>query len=309
MRGYDIVQLCGHIFFDLKPEKLHYILNYLKRHNRCIVLGALATDGIYFEACHDGHTFRYSDYMVGEQPSPYARSAEYVAMHEDNWRLPSMVSYRDHVMNSINGAVSALYEYHTVYEPILGPKLAYGGIPIDTHSVLTQHLEEVPQRVRFFIGIQRNRHIIKGTDVLLAALKRVHDRYPTRCEMEVVEQVPYDEYVARMHSCHVLLDQLYSYTPATNALLAMAQGMVAMSGAEPEYYDLIGERDNHPIINVSPLNVQDIDAQLEYLVLHPEELPQRQRASRAFVEKHNDVAIVAQRCLNHWQYLLDNNSQ
>ena len=102
----------------------------------------------------------------------------------------------------------------------------------------------------------------------------------------------------------MLLDQLYSYTPATNALLAMAQGLVAVSGAEPEYYDFIGEHDNHPIVNVSPLVEGDIDAQLEHLVLHRDELPARARASRAFVERHNDAPVVAQLFVEHWNKLI-----
>ena len=55
-----------------------------------------------------------------------------------------------------------------------------------------------------------------------------------------------------MRSSHVILDQLYSYTPATNAMLAMAQGIVAVTGAEPEFYDFIDEHDNRPIINAVP---------------------------------------------------------
>lgn len=122
--------------------------------------------------------------------------------------------------------------------------------------------------------------------------------------MEVVESLPYAEYVERMSRSHVILDQLYSYTPATNALLAMARGMVAVSGAEPEYYDLIGERDNHPIINVVPTREGDIDEKLEWIVTHRDRLPQLSRQSRAFVEKHNAAPVVAQRYLSFWNSLL-----
>ena len=159
--------------------------------------------------------------------------------------------------------------------------------------------------MRFFIGIQRDRNVIKGTDVMLEALRRVHDRYPHLCEMEVVESVPYDEYTQRMRSSHVILDQLYSYTPATNALIAMAQGLVAVSGAEPEYYDLIAERDLHPIVNVDPTKPGDVDARLEWLVLNRHLLPRLSRQSRLFVERHNAAPVVARRYLDFWQAILD----
>ena len=120
-----------------------------------------------------------------------------------------------------------------------------------------------------------------------------------------MENLPYDEYTHRMRQSHVILDQLYSYTPGTNALIAMAQGLVAVSGAEPEYYDLIGETINKPIINVSPLVEGDIDRKLTWLVEHRDQLPAMARASRAFVEKHNAASVVAQRYLDFWQGLLN----
>ncbi len=306
-RGYDVVELASPIFFKLRPERLQWVLDWLRRHNRMVVLSALGTDYVYYTACHDGHTFRYSDYRIGNEPSPYVLSSEYIAQHQDNWKLPVMRRYSDHVTGCIDGAVACLYEYWAAYRPVLPPdRLAYAGIPIDTSSLTPSgSAATAPQSVRFFIGIQRDRNVIKGTDRLLAALKRVHDRYPRECQMEVVESLPYAEYVSRMRASHVILDQLYSYTPATNALIAMAQGLVAVSGAEPEYYQLIGERDNHPIVNVDPIREGDIDARLEWLVRNRAMLPQLSRQSREFVLKHNAAAVVAQRYLDFWQRLLD----
>ena len=158
--------------------------------------------------------------------------------------------------------------------------------------------------MKFFIGIQRDRNILKGTDLLLKVAQRTVDRYPTLCELKVVENVPYEEYVQLLNQSHVILDQLYSYTPATNALLAMARGLVAVSGAEPEYYDLIGEHDNQPIINVNPLVDGDIDAKLEWIVRNKQLLPDLSRRSREFVEKHNEAHVVAQRHIEFYEKLL-----
>ena len=300
MRGYDIVHLSSHIFLDLKPQKVRLVFDYLRRHNGKVVLSALGTDCVYYNACHDGHTYRYSDYLVGDQPSPYYRSGEYLAQQQDNWRLPAMQSYSDYLVSHIDGAVACLWEYYAAYRPVLGDRVVYAGIPIDTDSLSLRPLEQAPEKVRFFIGIQRDRTVVKGTDRLLAALQRVHDRYPDQCEMEVVENLPYAEYTSRMRASHVLLDQLYSYTPATNALIAMAQGLVAVSGAEPEYYDLIGESENRPIVNVTPYDDADIDRQLEYIIQHKDRLPEWSRESRAFVLKHNAAPLVAQRHLDFW---------
>ena len=304
MQGYDIVQIASPIFLRLKPHRIAKVFDYLKANNRHVVLSALATDMVYYDACHDGHTFRYSDYRLGDEPSPYVSSSEYVAQQQDNWKQPFMREHSDHILAGIDGVVACLYEYYAAYKPLMGDKVAYAGLPIDVEALEYHPMETPPDKVRLFIGIQRDRHVIKGTDRLLAAMKRVHDRYPGITELEVVENLPYEEYTRRMRNSHVILDQLYSYTPATNALIAMAQGLVAVSGAEPEYYDLIGETFNKPIINVSPLVEGDIDHKLSWIVEHRDQLPQMSRASRVFVEKHNAASIVAQRYLDFWNKIL-----
>lgn len=305
MRGYDIVHLSSQIFLELKPNKVRRVFDYLRHHNGKVVLSALGTDRVYYDACLDGKTYRYSDYRVGDKPSPYVGSPEYYAQEQDNWRLPLMKRYSDYLIDHIDGVVACLWEYYEAYRPLVGDRLAYGGIPIDVDSLTLRPLDHEPERVRFFIGIQRDRTTIKGTDRLLASLQRVHDRYPDLCEMEVVENLPYAEYTRRMRASHVLLDQLYSYTPATNALIAMAQGLVAVSGAEPEYYDLIGEPSLHPIVNVTPYNDEDIDRQLESIIHQKSQLPQWSRDSREFVIRNNAAQVVAERHLHFWNQLLE----
>lgn len=303
MRGYDIVQIAGQIFLSLKPGKVRLVLDYLKRHNGKIVLSALGTDRVYYDACLDGHTYRYSDYRLGDAPSPYIKSGEYYAQEQENWGKPFMKAHSDHVVRTIDGATACLWEYYVAYKPLLGNRVVHTGIPIDIDSLEPRHLSEAPSKVKFFIGIQRDRTIVKGTDRMLEALKRVCAARPDECEILVAQSVPYTQYVEMMRSSHVLLDQLYSYTPATNALLAMAQGLVAVSGAEPEYYELIGETDNRPIVNVNPLLEGDIEAQIHNIINNKHKLPQWSLQSREFVEKHNSAQVVAQRHLDFWYTL------
>ena len=75
---------------------------------------------------------------------------------------------------------------------------------------------------------------------------------------------------------------------------------LAVSGAEPEYYDFIGEQENRPIINFSPLDGGDIEQKLEWIVANKSRLPELSRRSVEFVAKHNDSRVVAQR---HLKYL------
>lgn len=303
LRGYDVVQLAGPMFLQLRPEKLRHILSYLRKHNRRVMMTALATDPTYYAACHDGTTYRYSDYRIGSEPSPFTLSREYRERHHADWTLPAVTAYHAHLLEQVDGVVACLWEYYAAYRRY-APRVAlsYSGIPIDTDRLVPQRsIDTVPERIRLFIGIQRERTILKGTDRLLAAARRVAERHPSRVELDVVENLPYKQYIGRMAQAHVILDQLYSYTPATNALIGMAQGLVALSGAEPEYYSLIGETANKPIVNVSPLVEGDIERQLEALVERRDRLPAMAAASRAFVVKHNAAPVVASRFVEMWR--------
>lgn len=301
MCGYDIVHFINPHFLSLKPNKLAQVLAFLKQHNRYLFYSACCTDYDYLSTCHDGSTFRYSDFLLGYKPSPYVESHEWT--QHNHWDNPEVVNYHHHFINNMDGIVACLYEYFVSYKNQSIP-LAYAGIPIDTDAFKPRYIESEPQKVRFFIGIQRQKTILKGADRLLYAAQRITERYPQLCELAIAESVPFKEYVNLMSSSHVILDQLYSYTPATNALMAMAQGMIAVSGAEPEFYDFIGETTNRPIINVSPLTEDDIYNKLEWIILNKSQLPAISRASREFVVKHNDSRIVAQKHIDFWNKII-----
>lgn len=304
LRGYDVVHLVNPIFLSLRPGKVRLVFDYLRKHNRSVFLSALGSDYDYVKACVEGKLLKYSEYMLGDTPTEYMQSAEAAEERRNSWLSETLRKHQRYVMQGIDGAVACLYEYYYVDERIIPNKLAYGGIPIDTESIKPHYIEDEPEKVNFFIGIQRGRSIYKGTDKLLAAARRVVAKYPDRSALRVVENLPYEEYLKQMSESHVILDQLYSYTPATNALIAMAQGLVAVSGAEPEYYDFIGENKCRPIINVSPLVDGDIDAKLEWIVQNKHLLPRLSHESREFVMRHNDYMVVAQRHEEFWKKIL-----
>ncbi len=297
LEGYDIVQINSPTFVNLRPERLRPLFDRLVRKNGAVFLTAMGTDAHYFQYCLSG-ALRYTEWWIDGKPSPlYLQQPDEVVA----WQAPVLTDYTHYIYEHIKGAVSVLYEYDEACRTILpAERVAYAGIPIDTDALTMAHGDEVPSKVRLFLGAHSRRMVEKGTDRMFAAAEKVAQRYPDRCELVRVSDRPYREYIELMRSSHILLDQLYSYTPATNALLAMAQGLVAMSGAEPEYYDFIGERENHPIINAIP-DDEMLVKQLEEVVLHPERLPELSRRSREFVIKHNKDTIVAQRFLDFWE--------
>lgn len=298
LSGYDVVAVISTNFAALKPVRLRKVFDFLTAHNRGVFVTALGTDTEYVRALTSGQPpLRYSEWKVNGQPGPVALSRP---GERERWLAPELAGLCEHIYDSSLGTVSALYEYNRVCQGFLPPsRLAYGGIPIDVASIPEVGISPQGQPVRIFLGRHSDRMDEKGTGRLYEAARRVADKHPSLCTLDVVENVPYAEYLDRLQQADIVLDQLYSYTPATNALLAMAMGKVVVSGAEPEYYDFIGERELRPIINAVPDDEQ-LYSTLEAAVLDRQRLSQLSAQGRPFVLKHNDVEVVARRFLDFW---------
>ena len=153
--------------------------------------------------------------------------------------------------------------------------------------------------IRLFIGISKQRSTYKGTDIMLQAAQSIAEKYPQKVELKIANGIPFSEYQQLMNHCDVLLDQLYSYTPAMNALLAMSKGIIVVGGGEPENYEILHERELRPIINVLP-NYESVYHELEQLILHPERIPELKRQSVEYIKKHHDYVKVAMQYVEFW---------
>jgi len=294
--NYDIVQIKNPIFLDLKPSKNKLIYKFLKANNQKLFLDALATDYYYALLCKNKNFFRYSDFYPNKESEIVGDRKKVM----DNWLSSPLKDLNIEIAENSNGIIACLYEYYVPYENIYKEKLAYIPIPINISNHKPKSIKSNFEQVNFFIGIQHNRAADKGTDILYEVLQEVKEKYPKECQIKKVVSVPLQQYNQIMYESDVLIDQLYSYTPATNALGAMAKGIIAVSGAEPEYYDFIGEHDLKPIINVLP-DRNDIFKKLENLILNRAGIPLMAQNSRRFVIKHHDHIRVAQQYLDFWE--------
>jgi glycosyltransferase involved in cell wall biosynthesis len=294
-KGYDVVQLIGPAsFFDLKIKRLYRLFQYLKKHNNKIFLDAFWTDYYYVKACIEDQRFRYSDFNIGNQKIDHFFNQRSI----QDWMHSNMKDYNIRMAKESHGIPTCLYEYHTAYAPYYPKKEQYIPLPIDL-SKISPRTPNNDGKIHFFIGIQTSRNALKGTDIMLKALERIQQKYPNQCCIEKVENVPFSTYERLMNASDVLLDQLYSYTPAMNALLAMAKGIVVVGGGEEEHYQLIGEKTLRPIVNVQP-NEESVFEQLEQLLLQPEMIKRRSKESIEYVKKHHDAQKIAQSYLDFW---------
>ena len=295
LRGYDVVQLINPMFLELKAERIAPIYRYLKKHNKKVFLGAFGMDAYWVDACTaQPFRFRYSDFNIGDTPISNA----YVDEQKTDWQHTPKARLNRHIAADCNGIIAGLYEYYAAYERNHSDKLTYIPFPVpsDSHAKAIYSPE---RKIRFFIGIQRERSIYKGTDIMLRALERLVAEHPNDCELLKAESVPFEQYSRMIEDCDILLDQFYGYSPAMNALLAMSKGKIVVGGAEPECYDILGESTMRPMVNVTP-SEQDVYEKLEWLVKNKQMIATMQQQSIEFVARHHCPTKVAQQYIEFW---------
>lgn len=304
-RGYDVVQLVNPGFFSLRPGKLRYFFNQIRKNNGSVFLTVAGDDPVIMKGNCEDCPLPYSEMRIGQEKTPFARRYPY---YEQAWMSGPNGDYCRHVYENVNGAMSALYEYDVLARPYLGDRLTYTGIPVDTDSLSPGadfHGIDIPEgdKVRVAVAVKSDYEIFKGLDRLFKAVCNVEARHPDRVEVHRLENMPYADFMAEVRKAHVVVDQLYSMTPATNGLETMARGQVAVTGGEKCYYDFIGEKEeNSPIYNPTPLDSDEEMADgLERLLLDRGRLRHLSSLGPGFVRRHNDVGIVTDRFMKGWE--------
>ena len=280
LRGYDIVSVHDPNFISLRPSLVRNVFDRLRHDNGSVFLNAMSTDLPFLDMLSAPDSpIRYSEWFIDGKASRLLQT-EAGRKEWDSWHSHDLKNYQEYFYNHIDGAVAVLYEYYHGLRNILPhERIAYAGIPVDLDKFDPVRLPERIDRVKLFLGRDRSRMLLKGSDLLEHAASEVVRRYPDKAELVIVENRPFDEFITLLKSAHVVLDQIYSYTPATTALMAMAYGLNVVSGAENDYYDFIGEHDNRPIIN-APLTIDALTETIEKIVLSPSEIAPRGLRSR-----------------------------
>ena len=302
LKGYDVVQLSSPGFAPLRPQRLKVLLGRLKADNGVVCLTALGTDADYVRNClfATPPALRYSEWHIGAQRTPWSFTP---ASEADAWLDEALAEYTAEFYNSIDGVVSALYEYHRVVEAThQGLPLAYGGIPIVRDSLPLHGQLGTPLRILH--AVHKGREAEKGADKLLEILMRLRDEMPDKVVVDTPDNVPYSQFLPRLSGYDIVSDQLYSYTPATTALLAMAMGVMPISGGEDEYYRFIGEDSLRPVFNADPTDLDGTYLRLKSLVEDSDALRRMAAQGPEFVRRHNDSAVVADRFMAFWRSIL-----
>ena len=286
-RGYDIVQLINPMFAELKAERLFPIYRYLRRHNKKMVLCAMGMDYYWVSECTYKKPLRYSDFNIGDK----VRTDEAALIEQRDWIGTAKEQLNKMIANDCDCIVGGLYEDYICYKPHFGNKTHFIPLPIkaEPHETGSQQKTE---RVRFFIGISKGRSQYKGTDIMLKAAEDLLAKYSDKMELVKAEGVPFNIYKDMLNGSDAILDQLYSYTPSMNPLLAMSKGIICIGGGEPENYEILKEDELRPIVNVQP-TYESVYHEMEQLLLRPQLIPELKRQSVEYVHRHHDYLKVA----------------
>lgn len=295
LRGYDVVQLINPIFFELKAERLFTIYQYLRRHNKKVFLGGFGMDWSWVHTCVHDKPLRYSDFNFGDK----LRTDPEALRYREDWIGTAKERLNRLIAEDCDGIITGLYEYWACYHPVFPEKTTFIPYPIKMPATYSTSRVQ-SSKVVIFIGINRERSVYKGTDIMLRAAEDIRQKYGYRMKLEVAESVPFDEYQQMMEGSDAILDQLYAYTPSMNPLLAMSKGVICIGGGEPENYEIINETELRPIINVEP-TYESVYHELEQLVLHPERIPELKRQSVEYIRRHHDYQKVARQYLDFWE--------
>lgn len=300
LKGYDVVQLSSPGFVDLRPHRLSRLFDRLKRDNGSIFLTALGSDPNFIDECLDpASPLEYSEWRLWDSPGSLALAQPHKVAE---WHNKSLVDLTHKIYEEVDGVVTALYEYDVACRRVVpAEKIAYGGIPIDMERVKQLERPLGAGKINLFLGRHKSRLAEKGTDVLERICRTIVEANPRDFSFDLVENLPYAQYLRRLRSADIVFDQLYSYTPATNALLAMAGGQVVVSGGEEAYYRFIGEERLRPVINVVPGRESETVERVLSLASNRDELRELGRQGVQLVRKHNEAGVVARRFVDFWE--------
>lgn len=292
-KGFDVVQIINPNFTRIHRLNIH-LFRYLKKHNRKVFLGAFGDDYYYVKMCLENKELRYSEFFVEGKPNNMKPNEDLKSAWLNTFREKANIE----MAQTSDGIIACLYEYYVAYKPEYADKLTYIPLPVNLSEIKFVQ-QEIPEKVNFFIGINQIRRETKGSDILLDILEEVCLKYPTESSITKAESLTFDKYISLMEQSNIVVDQLYSYSPAMNGLLTLAKGKILVSGCEPEAYKILNEEKNKPIFNITPTK-ESVYNRLENIILNKTRIPELSKQSRLFVEKHHNHIEVSKEYLKFW---------
>ena len=299
-KGFDVVQLINESPLGISPQYEKKIVSFLKENNKKIFLLSCGTDFISVKYAFE-KKFRYSIF----QPLFEGTVSEKQLAAPLKYLKPEYKDLHKFIYNKIHGVIASDMDYviplkknkkylGLIPNPVNIEKLAFS--PINLESLYP----EGDLKIIIFHGINRANYFKKGNNYFDEALIKIEENYGSKVIIITAENVPYEEYIQKYNSAHIVLDQVLAYDQGYNALEAMAKGKVVFTGAEKEFLKHYNLNEDEVCINALPDANKMYDT-IADLIQNPEKIISISRNARNFIEREHHYIAVAKKYLEVWE--------
>ena len=292
LQGFDIVQLINESAIQTVPFLERYLLKKVIKQNSKLFLLCCGVD------------YTVAQYMMGKKGkysimNPYFENSK---SHDEYQFILDFLSNshkktHDLVYANCRGIIASDIDYLL---PMQNHSKFLGLIPnpINTDTIVFSDTK-IEDKINIFLGINRGTYYTKGISFFEKALKIIATKYGASIDINVVENIPYNEYIKLYNKAHIVLDQVYAYDQGYNALEAMAKGKVVFTGAEAAFSDYY-KLDEKVAINALP-DVNYLVAELSFLIENPNDIIAIGKSARQFIENEHQYVKIAEKYLETWK--------
>jgi hypothetical protein len=196
----------------------------------------------------------------------------------------------DNVVAIIPGASDYYYPYknNTKLTSIIPMPVNLGNFSEPTKA-------EYP--VKIFMGVQKGKNYRKGYPFFFRAINKLQMKYDENfIKIDIVESVPFEEYIKLFKNSDIFLDQCLGQGIGVNAALGLANGKAVFSGIVPSF-----ENSSKEIAIDARPSVDDIYNNLVNLIDNLEKLNVLKNNAYNYAFKYNNIEHVVDRYFEVWE--------
>ena len=287
LTGFDTVFLINEQPITKVPVLERIILNFIFKNNKKVFLSACGDDYVFINSLLEN---RLTYHVL----TPFLKNKELKKNYKYSWVYTTKAAKKHHefVFKHIEAVIPADFDYFLAYK---NHSKATPLIPFPVRTYLLDYIKPViTDKIIIFHGINKSNYYKKGNDIFEKAISIIQEKYAHKIEVITSISLPYETYIQKYNTAHILLDQVYSYDQGYNALEAMAKGKVVFSGAEKNWLNYYKIEEDTVLINAKP-NAIEIAKKLEWLILNPEKIIEISENARRFIDREHDYIKIAEK--------------
>ncbi len=289
---YDVVQLINQDAFGIYPiEEIKILKTIFNQNKKAFVLAC--GDDTHIIDYYEQKRMKYS-ILTPVHTRKISKKEMYYSYKylDDNYK-----KLYDFIVKNTQAIIPTDMDYVIPYK---NHNHSYGLMPnpVNIDKIEYKRLV-IKDKINIFFGINKMSFYKKGADIVIDVLNIISKKYSDKVNIEIVENLPYKEYINKYDEAHIFIDQLYSYDQGYNALEAMAKGKCVLTGAEKKFEDYY-KLQNKVAVNAIP-DKEKLFKTLENLILNPSKIIEIGENARKFIEIEHNYLDIAKKYLDLWK--------